>query len=353
MRCWAGVRRLLFTLYLGLTMKNTESRRKSEINRLTKPSHGPLGKRLRIDFSKNLLRNYSVSCSPWLPLLYSVTVGDPTVRKRDCRGPHNAFFSPNFHNNRRAVMCICYTEMRILFINPRVFALKLSSDHPLGLCVRCFKIADVFVKYSRYRLSCYLRETTKKNSDILLYRKPRDSRRDNRTSVPFVLSPLLSGRNHEPTNKPKKKEIRTKCKIRDEMMYPHSPAFSQPKTVLEVRWRQKRRGSIVATYFLKAICTNNKEYSLQQCPLPVSTNRAEKKCFPRTTTCRWIPRSWCRLFPTSLNFQDPTKTQADPSPPHKFVSLTRVTKFQQKKTNENKHTGARELLEARKQKQRQ
>ena len=102
-------------------------------------------------------------------------------------------------------MCICYTEMRILFINPRVFALKLSSDHPLGLCVRCFKIADVVVKYSQYRLSSYLRETTKNNSDILLYRKPRDSRRDNRTSVPFVLSPLLSGRNHEPTNKPTKK----------------------------------------------------------------------------------------------------------------------------------------------------
>ena len=33
----------------------------------------------------------------------------------------------------------------------------------------------------------------------------------------------------------------------------------------------------------------------------------------------------------SLNFQDLTKTQADPSSPHKFVSLTRVTKFQQKK----------------------
>jgi len=86
-----GLERLLFNLYLGSTMKNTESRCNSEINRLTKPSHDPLGKRLRIDFSKNLLRNYCVSCSPWLPLflsyvyfstkplLYGVTVGDPTT----------------------------------------------------------------------------------------------------------------------------------------------------------------------------------------------------------------------------------------------------------------------------------
>jgi len=46
---------------------------------------------------------------------------------------------------------LCYTEMRILFINPRFGALKLSSDHPVGSWVQCFKIADVFVKYSRRR----------------------------------------------------------------------------------------------------------------------------------------------------------------------------------------------------------
>ena len=40
---WAGglgLERLLFNLYLGSTMKNTESHRESEINRLTKPSRG-------------------------------------------------------------------------------------------------------------------------------------------------------------------------------------------------------------------------------------------------------------------------------------------------------------------------
>ena len=73
-----------------------------------------MGKRLRIDFSKKILRNYRVSCSPWLPLLYSVTVGDPptvgdpTVRKRDCRGPQNLVFTKfslsDFGDNcRRAV----------------------------------------------------------------------------------------------------------------------------------------------------------------------------------------------------------------------------------------------------------
>ena len=85
-----------------------------------------MGKRLRIDFSKKILRNYRVSCGPWLPLLYSVTVGDPptvgdpTVRKRDCRGPHNALFWPNFcfrfqrkkvlaeNLNKQITVCFCH-----------------------------------------------------------------------------------------------------------------------------------------------------------------------------------------------------------------------------------------------------
>ena len=116
------------------------------------------------------------------PLLDSVTagdpptVGDPTVRKRDCRGPQNLVFtkfslSEFGDNSRRAVSCFRYAEMQILFINPRV----IRGTHPLGLCVWCFKIVDAFVKYSPVASS---QKPQKKNSDISLYRKQRDSRKN-------------------------------------------------------------------------------------------------------------------------------------------------------------------------------
>ena len=73
-------------------------------------------------------------------------------------------------------------------------------------CVWRFKIVDVFDKYSPVATS---QKPQKKNFDISLYRKQRDSRRDRRTLVPFVFSPLLSRRNREPTNEPKKKIEKT------------------------------------------------------------------------------------------------------------------------------------------------
>jgi len=73
-----------------------------------------MGKKLRIAFSGKIQqKSFHESHADILllshvyfsgkPLLYSVTVGDPptvgdpTVKKRDCRGPDNTFFSPNFY----------------------------------------------------------------------------------------------------------------------------------------------------------------------------------------------------------------------------------------------------------------
>ena len=67
------------------------------------------------------------------------TVGDPSVRMRDCREPQNLVFAKfslsGFGDNSRGVVLgFCFTGMRILFMNPRVIS-KNSS-------------ADVFAKYS-------------------------------------------------------------------------------------------------------------------------------------------------------------------------------------------------------------
>jgi len=153
MRCWVGVRTTFAWLDLIVIQ---------EINRLTKQSNGEkTSYRFFKDITTKLLcfmqtmMTFFLSCVYFSskPLLNSVTVGDPptgrdpTVRKRDCRGPYNAFFSPSFHNNRRAVLFVLHGNANFVY-KSEIWCFKIvirsSSGFVGSVLQNCRCIRQIF-----------------------------------------------------------------------------------------------------------------------------------------------------------------------------------------------------------------
>ena len=95
-------------------------------------------------------------------------------------------------------------------------------------CVWRFKIVDVFDKYSPVASS---QKPQKKEFRYFTLQKTKRFQEELfKKLVPFVVSLLLFGINHEPGYKPKK---RIKCKTQDEMTYPNPPAVPQTRREME------------------------------------------------------------------------------------------------------------------------